>query len=1165
MSARSVLLSRPPRRRSRRSRLGKAVLVPLITGLLIGGGGLRVLPAADAAPPSTAAAPALAAALGADAGVRARFEALQVFNEVQRANPGSTGATVSIRRADGELQQALADVRGDRVTAQAAFTHDAAMLDHLRVLSSSDKARLKAIGVGIAEADRIAAVRELDAFLDLPVAAVGGAAKRQAVVDAFLKEHDQALLHARQGSFAQASSKAGRAWALVNTAVVAYWTANDPDGDLLPTDREILAGTDPNNADGDADGLSDLVELLNTFTDPAKADTYGLGGDGDADLDGDGLTNLQELKARTDPIEPDTDGDGLLDGAEVRPASGHPDSDPLLADTDDDELDDDSERRLGTQPRDRDTDDDGTIDGREVYTSTHRERSLGMSVDLTGVGDVARTVTATNETASVLYDELPGRMSRAVDLSTTRSFSEATLHFDFDPAGVPGGDLDGVQVGYYDDEAGSLVPIPTTVTPDGRATATTTHFTTFVLFYVPSWNATFDLWDPTDPGTGGGSRFVDVMLVLDSSGSMAWNDPEGLRRTAAKRFVDGLIEGDRAGVVDFDSWAYLSQGLTADHAAAKQAIDWIDDWGGTNIGAGVRLANNELLDNGDPEHLRAEILLTDGEGDYDPALTQQAADNDIAIFTIGLGSAVDEGLLRGIAERTGGRYFQVQEAADLPQVFDRIGGDIDEGADSDGDGLLDGDEVHGVVTGTGLVVRTDPYDADTDDDLLLDGDELVLQRDWAKPYPELFYKMASDPHSEDSDGDGLVDREEMDLGNDAMRADVDGDGANDGEEYIRGWDLADPNPDGDGFTDGEELSGGTDPFTYDPSLADRTRAFAAGALLGEMGYWLADHDLETRVSLADPPGPLPPSLTLGVDKIDLCNVPLVKCTELVSFRPFLVDLPEYVAGMITLGLIPFVDIVVAVRDTIGAAIRGEYGWAVFEVVGGALGFFVPVAGDIPGILKDVGKWVARSSKTVRRGDELLRFVAKSADESRAFEKLFIPITKLLKQGSYTTLSGKGLADGDILRLAKGSRSLDEVATVLADDAVEVVRGAGKWFDEVAKRGHWGREAEEHVRSLTGGKAKRLDAVVGTGKYRIVDDFTDDGVLRTANEVKTGDGRLDSRSQLQIDKDRKLLDDGLVDDYTWNFFPSGRSNRVGPEPALLAELKAKGLKVKVWLP
>lgn len=67
----------------------------------------------------------------------------------------------------------------------------------------------------------------------------------------------------------------------------------------------------------------------------------------------------------------------------------------------------------------------------------------------------------------------------------------------------------------------------------------------------------------------------------------------------------------------------------------------------------------------------------------------------------------------------------------------------------------------------------------------------------------------------------------------------------------------------------------------------------------------------------------------------------------MGFEPFLADEPEYLVGMITLGLIQFVDIVVAVRDTIGAAMRGEWGWAIFEIAAGALGFFVPLAGDIP--------------------------------------------------------------------------------------------------------------------------------------------------------------------------------------------------------------------------
>lgn len=147
----------------------------------------------------------------------------------------------------------------------------------------------------------------------------------------------------------------------------------DSDGDGLSNDREAALGTDPLLADTDGDRLQDREEVETYQTDPLKPDT-----DGDGLLDGDELQTHQ-----TDPRLPDTDGDGLGDGDEIGRGIDprNPDSDgdgvrdgdeirletnPGNPDSDGDGLRDGEENANCPSPRDPDSDDDGIVDGRDL-------------------------------------------------------------------------------------------------------------------------------------------------------------------------------------------------------------------------------------------------------------------------------------------------------------------------------------------------------------------------------------------------------------------------------------------------------------------------------------------------------------------------------------------------------------------------------------------------------------------------------------------------------------------------------------------------------------------------------------------------------------------------------------------------------------------------------
>ena len=132
-------------------------------------------------------------------------------------------------------------------------------------------------------------------------------------------------------------------------------------------------GTDPMNPDTDGDGLLDGWELAYGM-DPAVNNSGDSRLAPDADPDHDGLTNRRECELGTDPFQPDSDGDGLDDGWEVahgfdprthNAQTPRTDDNPE-ADPDGDGLTNRQECEWGTSPSVRDTDGDGVDDGIEI-------------------------------------------------------------------------------------------------------------------------------------------------------------------------------------------------------------------------------------------------------------------------------------------------------------------------------------------------------------------------------------------------------------------------------------------------------------------------------------------------------------------------------------------------------------------------------------------------------------------------------------------------------------------------------------------------------------------------------------------------------------------------------------------------------------------------------
>jgi Ca-activated chloride channel homolog len=172
---------------------------------------------------------------------------------------------------------------------------------------------------------------------------------------------------------------------------------------------------------------------------------------------------------------------------------------------------------------------------------------------------------------------------------------------------------------------------------------------------------------------------LDLALVIDHSGSMSGDSKEQFAKLGADHVIDQLGPNDTLTLIQFDDDVerLYGPGPVSDKAALHALVAGIAPDAGTNIYDALHDSYEAVLSVGDETQLRRVIFLTDGlptVGITDlaaiEAMSSGYADRYAGLTTIGLGSDVDSGLLRRLAQRAGGNFYFVESGDALTDVFD---------------------------------------------------------------------------------------------------------------------------------------------------------------------------------------------------------------------------------------------------------------------------------------------------------------------------------------------------------------------------------------------------------------------------------------------------------------------------------------------------------------
>ncbi len=162
---------------------------------------------------------------------------------------------------------------------------------------------------------------------------------------------------------------------------------------------------------------------------------------------------------------------------------------------------------------------------------------------------------------------------------------------------------------------------------------------------------------------------VDLVVVMDISGSMA-GDKIAAARTSLGQFITLLDDRDQLQIDTFNDTVTTLEPMAEvgqKRDELQRHVAGIFEGGGTALYDATLRAYNELKINGDPTHIRAIVVMTDGQdtnstSTLDEVVQQigisgEDSGNAIKVFTIAFGSDADKDTLSKIADATGGKEY----------------------------------------------------------------------------------------------------------------------------------------------------------------------------------------------------------------------------------------------------------------------------------------------------------------------------------------------------------------------------------------------------------------------------------------------------------------------------------------------------------------------------